>query len=291
METDKPPIPTDKPSIPTADWLKWLGERRDGFLIAGAVLYGLGYVVWSYNAWRNHLGQLPAIEFQYLMSGLIPGAIIGMGLAATAFFSRMRDKAIAVFEKHRFLSNIITGVIFLALTGLNLTAITLGQRKEQATLYTLPLIAAIMYLSLITNYPVSKRPPSRFGDTLESLSKYLLVVMFCGFSLAIYVNVYPRLPQELGGPQPRCAYIDLVREEIAPSSLAVLVPSRPVDTATASQSKVVRSNKLNVYFSSNDYLLVRTATHAKDASSADLKNAPLYELRKEVIRLVEWCPR
>ena len=84
METDKPPIPTDKPSIPTADWLKWLGERRDGFLIAGAVLYGLGYVVWSYNAWRNHLGQLPAIEFQYLMSGLIPGAIIGMGLAATA---------------------------------------------------------------------------------------------------------------------------------------------------------------------------------------------------------------
>jgi len=82
-----------------------------------------------------------------------------------------------------------------------------------------------------------------------------------------------------------------VREEIAPSSLAVLVPSRPVDTATASQSKVVRSNKLNVYFSSSDYLLVRTATDAKDASSANLKNAPLYELRKEVIRLVEWCPR
>jgi hypothetical protein len=49
-ETDKPPIPTDKPSIPTGDWLKWLGERRDGFLIGGAVLYGLGYLVWSYNA-------------------------------------------------------------------------------------------------------------------------------------------------------------------------------------------------------------------------------------------------
>ena len=80
METNKHPIPT-------ADWLKWLGERRDGLLIGGAVLYGLGYLVWSYNAWRNHLGQLPAIEFQYLMSGLIPGAIIGMAWAATTFFS------------------------------------------------------------------------------------------------------------------------------------------------------------------------------------------------------------
>jgi len=98
---------TDKPPIPSADWLKWLGERRDGFLVGGAVLYGLGYLVWSYNAWRNHLGQLPAIEFQYLMSGLIPGAIIGIAWAAIIFFSNMHDKTIALFEKHRSLRWII----------------------------------------------------------------------------------------------------------------------------------------------------------------------------------------
>lgn len=101
-----------KPPIPTADWLKWLGERRDRFLIGGAVLYGLGYIVWSYNAWRNHLGQLPAIEFQYLMSGLILAAIIGMALAAITFFSSMRDKAIAFSKKYGLLYWIILVVIF-----------------------------------------------------------------------------------------------------------------------------------------------------------------------------------
>src|SRR5881397_1154408 len=87
-----------------SDLLKWLGERRDGFLISGAVLYGLGYLVWSYNAWRNHLGQLPALEFQYVMSGLIPGAIIGIAWAATAFFGNMREKAIALSQKYHRLN-------------------------------------------------------------------------------------------------------------------------------------------------------------------------------------------
>jgi hypothetical protein len=114
--------------------------------------------------------------------------------------------------------------------------------------------------------------------------------MFCWLSLNIYFDLYPRLPQVLGGPQPRCAYIDLMREEIAPSSLSVLVPSPPLDAATASPSKVVRSKKLYVYFSSSDYLLVRTATDAKDTTNTNLKDTPLYELRKEVIRVVQWCP-
>jgi hypothetical protein len=288
---------TDKPPIPTADWLKWLGERRDGFLIGGAVLYGLGYLVWSYNAWRNHLGQLPAIEFQYLMSGLIPGAIIGMAWAATTFFSSMRDKAIAFSKKYRLLYGIILTVLFAVPVTISFGVaaadkrwLHLGWTKEQRDHYMFPLMLAVMYFSLLS----WNRAPSRFARfadwLLLSVYRYVLAVIFCWYSLVIYFDLYPRLPQELGGPKPRCAYIDLVREDIAPSSLAVLVPSPPVDAATASQSKVVRSNKLNVYFSSSDYLLVRTATDAKDASSANLKNAPLYELRKEVIRLVQWCP-
>jgi hypothetical protein len=271
---------TDKPPIPSADWLKWLGERRDGFLVGGAVLYGLGYLVWSYNAWRNHLGQLPAIEFQYLMSGLIPGAIIGIAWAATTFFWNMHDKAMALLEKHRFLRWIIPLTICVV----------------QLSIYFGGLATDKRWLNLgwtqkqLTDYTSRNRPPLSIIYWWMSVSRYINAIMFCWFSLVIYFDLYPRLPQELGGPQPRCAYIDLVREDIAAASLSALVLSHPVDAATASGSKVVRSSKLDVYFSSSNYLLVRTAIDAKDGSSASLKNAPLYELRKEVIRVVQWCP-
>jgi hypothetical protein len=288
---------TDKPPIPSADWLKWLGERRDGFLVGGAVLYGLGYLVWSYNAWRNHLGQLPAIEFQYLMSGLIPGAIIGIAWAATTFFWNMHDKAMALLEKHRFLLWIIPLTICVVQLSIYFGGLAtdkrwlnLGWTQKQLTYYTGPLLAITIYFSVLTDYTSRNRPPLSIIYWWMSVSRYINAIMFCWFSLVIYFDLYPRLPQELGGPQPRCAYIDLVREDIAPASLSALVLSHPVDAATASGSKVVRSSKLDVYFSSSDYLLVRTAIDAKDGSSASLKNAPLYELRKEVIRVVQWCP-
>ncbi len=252
------------------------------------MLYGLGYLVWSYNAWRNHLGQLPAIEFQYVMSGLIPAAIMLMAWAGTTFFSRMRDKAVGFSEKHRRLYLMIAVLVVLLMSIIPVV----GSRwlKPEQFVQAGPLLAVMLYLMLLTHPAFLKRSPSRYLDWFLNAYKYFTALMFSWFSLLLYVNLYQWLPQELGGPRPRCAYIDLVRQDIAPSSLSALVPSRPVDAATDSQSKVVRSNKLNVYFSSNDYLLVRTATHAKDASSADLKNAPLYELRKEVIRLVQWCP-
>lgn len=62
--------------MPPSDLLKWFGERRDGLLVVAAAVYGLGYLVWSYNAWRNELGQLPALEFQYIISGVFPALVI-----------------------------------------------------------------------------------------------------------------------------------------------------------------------------------------------------------------------
>jgi hypothetical protein len=55
------------------------------------------------------------------------------------------------------------------------------------------------------------------------------------------------------------------------------------------ESNVVRSTRFQVYFSSSDYLLVRTAADGNADSTSELKDAPLYELRKEVIRVIQWC--
>src|SRR5262245_14868364 len=250
---------------PSTDWFKWLGERRDGFLVGGAVLYGLGYLVWSYNAWRNHLGQLPAIEFQYLMSGLIPGAIIAIASAAVAYSTKLQDKAIVLFEKHpplrraSFVVAMVAQTILLFGTIVSDRGWLFGWKSDQITRYTLPLFGLVLYFTLLLPSKSTTGVTSRFTDLTVPLLRYYLILLFSWYSLVVYFDLYPHLPQALGGPQPRCAYIDLLREEVAPSSLSVLVPSRPSDTTTATEKiKVVRSTKLNVYFSSNDYLLVRT---------------------------------
>lgn len=280
----------------STDLLTWLGERRDGFLVGGAVLYGLGYLVWSYNAWRNHLGQLPALEFQYLMAGLIPAFIIAIAWAAATYFSNLRDKTLALFEKYKFLRwasvVVICGIqlpISFGLLAADWGWINLGWTKEELTKYTAPLIGIVVYLSLLTSFTSRHDKPSRLFVLVYLVYQYGIPALFCWYSLVVYLDLYPRLPNELGGPEPRCAYVDLVRKEIAPSSLSVLVPACATGTAAGSESKVVRSIKLRVYFASSDYLLVRTGTDGKMGSGTDVKEVPLYELRKEVIRAIQWC--
>lgn len=292
---------TEKATISSADLLKWIGERRDGFLVAGAVLYGLGYLVWSYNAWRNHLGQLPAIEFQYFIAGLVPGAIIATAWVATKFFTLMQDKAFILFTKNPFLRWVSIGVtivvvyavIFLTFA-IDKKWLNIGWTKNQLIRYTAPLLLINLYFSLLFMFPQSKKPKEPLSWLTEkylSLNKYLITFMFCFYSLVIFIDLYPSLPQELGGPQPRCAYVDLVRDDLAPPSLSFLASNRSVDNPPALKTKVVRSVKLKVYFSSSDYLLVRTAKDANKYGVENLENSPLYELRKEVIRVVYWCPK
>jgi hypothetical protein len=254
-----------------ADLLKWLGERRDGFLVGGAIIYGLGYLVWSYNAWRNHLGQLPAIELQYVIAGLVPALILVIGWVAINFASYIGDKIRGFFEKHRFLHEAWVLVIWLIQVGIIYIWIT-------QPLPMIPWFLVILtYLEAVTTN--AGRRIYRY------IGRYTPPIFICFLSLLLYLDLYPRLPQEFGGPKPRCAYLDLVRDELAPSSLSVLVADPPNEAVGSFKSKVVRSSKLQVYFLSSDYLLVRTAVDGTRA----LEDIPLYELRKEVIRVIQWC--
>jgi hypothetical protein len=283
------------------DLLKWLGERRDGFLVAGAIVYGLGYLVWSYNAWRNHLGELPALEFQYVISGLVPAGILGLAFAAAFFFFRVRKTVFALYKRHSFLRWLVPMIVaaFQVVFSLLFSATArhwtgLVWTKEQAYTYTAPILVIITYFSFFA-------PAADFSDQTKKVHRiYSYVFMltsriwmpfaFSWFSIALYLSLYPRLPQELGGPQPRCAYVDLVRDDTAPSTLSALASPSLTSAATISEGKVIRSNKLDVYFSSSDYLLVRAVGPSEaPTGGASAKEEPLYELRKEMIRAVQWC--
>jgi hypothetical protein len=278
---------------PDFDVLKWLGERRDGFLVGGAILYGLGYLVWSYNAWLNHLGALPALEFQYVASGIVPAAILGLAWTATVFFSKLRAKLEDFYERHELLRWMAIGAFTVLPTVLYVFPKfdwTVFFRRPGAIPYFLPINLALTYLILLAFIPQKSEGKLTQGmDFMLRLYRYVLSILFCWASLFLYLGVYPHLPQQLGGPEPRCAYVDLVRDETAPPTFSALAsPSSPDPEVL--KAKVVRSNRLDVYFSSGDYLLVRPASTAGATTAGTNTPAdPIYELRKDMIRAVQWC--
>lgn len=46
-----------------------LAAIRDGALVVGAIIYALGYAVWSLVAARYDLGARPVLDAQYLVAG------------------------------------------------------------------------------------------------------------------------------------------------------------------------------------------------------------------------------
>lgn len=70
-----------KPGLRTrvADGLSGIGAVRDGLLVSATVLYVVGYAVWSYNAWQNKLGLLPALDPQYFIAGVVPIVVVASG--------------------------------------------------------------------------------------------------------------------------------------------------------------------------------------------------------------------
>jgi len=275
--------------------LRWLGERRDGFLVGGAVLYGLGYLVWSYNAWKNGLGQLPGLDFQYLIAGLVPAAVILLAGAAIRSFSRLQERTLSFLRRHPKLRRLSISTIAIIQVGLSLAMFAADKEwipqtwltKEELTKYTAPAVMLILYYMLLLQAPSRTNRSMRWMARLSDVYQYVIAAFFCWYSLVIYFDLYPRLPQELGGPEPRCAYADLRKDEISFQSLSAL--TKPGVETVSPEIEVIRSRKLMVYFAGGEHFLVRTSPDGASTSAEELRRAPLYELHKDVIRAVEWC--
>lgn len=276
---------------PLPGLLKWLGDHRDGFLVAGAALYGLGYLVWSYTAWKTGRGLLPALELQYIVAGFVPAIIIAVAWTAISLFYRIRDRLLAFTVKHRRWGIAIGGAVVL---GFVLTVVV-----DTATGYqrwTAPLVLVFFYLMALLAKPNFRLGSPARGRMLGQvfglaigLYRYLIPVTLAYYGVLFYLDLYPKLPQELGGPEPRSAYVDMIVKEVSKDTLDVLVPPyAPPAVATTDAPQVVRSRRLQVFFSSNDYLLVKPAPDEHGQDLPQTGETPLYELKKEVIRAVTW---
>jgi hypothetical protein len=68
--------------------LKLITALRDGMFVVVPLLYVVGYLVWSFNAWQNHLGLLPALDPQYFVAGLAPVIIVLIAYLGGTYLKR-----------------------------------------------------------------------------------------------------------------------------------------------------------------------------------------------------------
>lgn len=203
-------------------WLKWLGEHRDGQLVVTGITYGLGYLVWSYTAWRNGLGQLPALEFQYIVAGLIPGTIIALMILVFTYLPKLQEKLGA----YKYRSGLSTALFCLiVLIFLHEGAIIVLLIIEKAGYFNQNWRSVFPQLPRYV-YPVALLVFSPAIMFLENRvprgilwPAYRIIMAFAMGQIALsgYLKIYPDLPQAVGGPSPRCAYLDLVRSKMSSS--------------------------------------------------------------------------
>jgi hypothetical protein len=266
--------------------IKKLGDFRDSLLVGITLLYVLGYLVWSIHAWENRLGLLPALEPQYLSAGIPVVIILWLSWLGYRLLKRLairiQDRLDRLSKRQKtmctagaFLCVIASNVLFRWAERYKLTTTV---PAEQARLWMLKddlFTSAAALLALIGLW--------LFGLTMFAKAfAHFYFILYLLLVIVLYVSfVHPHLPQEFGGERPRCAYVDVVRDQISEPLQKLILPQ----STMPSKAAVQRSEQLQVFFSGSEFLLVKPAPQG-----ANLGGRPsLVELKKSTIQAIEWC--
>jgi hypothetical protein len=147
--SEVPPAPTPSDTQRSrAESVEHVGKFRDGILVAGGGLYVLGYLVWSFHAWEEGLGLLPALELQYLLAGSLLALTLLAALSAGMAVARlMAASASWGKSEHRLmqlLARSVTGWIGLAVALLSFFLLVLAGHEVIA--FVLPAIIAVSFI-------------------------------------------------------------------------------------------------------------------------------------------------
>ena len=270
--------------------LNKLAKLRDGFIVVGALLYGAGLAVWSYHAWRNRIGLLPAFDMQYFIAGAVP--LVVLMLACSIIMNGRHAIALA----HAYLGPNATGwriicrqsiygiIIIGSLMMLSsLPLMKLGLVGEG----TVSAVQGASSFAILLCVIFAPFPEAFYRNrTLKFLTRdrhiglvrpfvmyYLLVVLTLTFVFLFLEKIYPRIPQEFGGIRPRAAVLDLKKEDVYSEALAELTGEVDYKQVT------VRSRPVNILFCDKDRIIFRLA---------DAGHGSTFEISRNSVKLIEW---
>lgn len=294
---------------PALALLQGLAQLRDGFLIGAGVVYLLGYVVWSWNAYQNDLGLLPALEAQYFVAGIPPAlilvalyfalpAVIRFSNALPSWFNPKVAKSASL--RRRVVDGILGGSFVLVI---GLAAVLSEDQLTWAIvawllagMFLLPLSLAADEANQPNATPRTTAPRSKLGRLWSMVSerrdqiarlipRWLRTFYFCYIvtalaagGISLYVRIgYVNLPQEFGGLRPRCAYLDIEHEQVSAETLSEIAPH----DARGPDAGVIRSSKVEVLFSGGGMLLVRPGENMADRR--------VYEIGRDTVQAISSC--
>ena len=315
----QPPF-TSVPKKPgLEEGIKRIGTLRDGVLTSVGVVYIFGYGVWAYNAWRNNLGLLPALQFQYFVAGFL--ALAAIAASALVIYAGIFVEVLSTFyticvytiltlskvKNEALRAHLLWTVSLVPSLALGLVAVYLTIFSHTQSYTSLGYFSSLIcfYLSIYSlrgnihgdrmSGPLQQHNASTNTHTAQLPSKinwnhngFRLINpqlwMIVGFiATALFVIGYQSIPQEFGGAKPRFAYLDVKRADISSETRADLLPVKsqmlPADTGKDA-SAVVRSIMVDVYYTSSDLYLVRP--HGAKVETA------VIQVKKETVQGVTW---
>lgn len=254
---------------------KLITEFRDYLLSVTAVIYILGYSVWSIHAWRNGMGLLPALEAQYIIAGIVPTVMIGLIYYVIKNLPQLKLSHWNIKRRVSYwcIGAPIIGLIFLTDS---------AWHKEYGTL----LLVAFLLWGMWSQSPLHSMPASPSGNLRLYyaagnflMETYLMPILLAIIGLWGYIGyAYPSLPQELGGMKPRCAYLDIKNGQLSHETLTQILPSKSQE----SNETVVRSVSVQVLFAKSDAILLKPLEDSTTKS--------VYEIRKNAIQVLSFFP-
>jgi hypothetical protein len=273
-----------------ANTLRNLGSLRDGFLVTAAIFYFAGYVVWAINAYRNNLGLLPALEFQYLIAGAPPVLIISalyfLFLGGKLLVRQLGNwigpdpRGVKLYLCWFMLVLGVGAVVFIMMPATKWfeSAYPHSRYKPWLTIISaLIIVVSYPFVSQLTNAAetqIQAKASSEFsarelanafrslffflaGVFLRLLALMYAFMFFIGLgavALIYSVELYPKIPQEFGGARPYCAQLDVVSAQLSNETIGGILP---MDAGKPSHA-IVRSLRVEVLFSGSDMMLVRS---------------------------------
>lgn len=203
------------------------------------LIYGLGLIHWMIYSFLNNITFINAFEAQYFVTGIIPCLLVFVSIWLFTEFLVLQNKCVAWITMHKkllvtmkYTSSIIIVLFYTALFTKQPLTVSLPDYITGIPEIIKALILFAFLLPVLLVYPAFNETESEFKinqnqspfkQTLYSVINLLkaykifflslfrillyiyLIILLLLFSFYYFNDLYPNIPQELGGVRPKKA--------------------------------------------------------------------------------------